>query len=64
MNAHHCSHCGKTLVNLHNARFYFEDDSWLCDDCFGVKDFAAEFSQEDPAGETGNVMPSDTSPAT
>jgi hypothetical protein len=31
----HCGHCEKTLENDSLSRFYFEDDSWLCVDCFG-----------------------------
>lgn len=31
----HCGQCGKTLTGSTPSRFYFEDDSWLCTDCFG-----------------------------
>ena len=33
----HCGHCGKTLENVSLSRFYFEDDSWLCVECFGTR---------------------------
>jgi len=33
----HCGHCGKELKNETPSRFYFEDDSWLCLECFGTE---------------------------
>ncbi len=34
----HCGLCGKTHESVSLARFYFEDDSWLCLECFGTKE--------------------------
>ncbi len=34
MVTNECGQCGKAVNHDQRARYYFEDDSWLCCDCF------------------------------
>jgi hypothetical protein len=43
-----CWQCGKMLHDTSHARFYFEDDSWLCADCFSIEEETAFPNHVDP----------------
>ena len=57
MNTQQCGQCGETLKDVTLARFFFEDDSWLCEDCFAIEDSPQDSPRVDPVGETHRTLP-------
>ncbi len=46
-----CGQCGKEVNHDKRARYYFEDDTWVCCDCFANVEYRDIPIQMNPAGE-------------